>query len=168
MYFVLAGVLRVFTISATGAEASLYRVNEGESCLLAMNAIFAEIRYPAWVVVETREVRLLTVPAAIFRKLYEQEVGIRSFTLNVLSARIFDLMGSLEEMSLDSIENRLKSFLLRRADSRWEIETTHDEIASYLATAREVVSRRIKHLKAEGVIETRRGRIKILKPQALR
>lgn len=167
MYFVLAGVLRVFTTSAGGVEASLYRVKDGESCLLAMNAIFARIRYPAWVVVESREVRLLTVPAAVFRRLHEQEAEIRHFTLQVLSARVFDLMGTLEELSLHSLEDRLKSFLVRRADPRWEIETTHDEIATYLATAREVVSRRIKQLKAEGVITTQRGRIKILQPQVL-
>lgn len=167
MYFVIAGVLRVFTISAEGAEASLYRVRAGQSCLLAASALFSDMRYPAWVVAESREVRLLTTPAAVFRQLHEEEPALRNFTLNALSERVFDLMSSLEELSLDSLDRRLKSLLLRRAGANWVIEATHDELATDLATAREVVSRRLIALKKQGVIRTRRGRIQVLKPECL-
>ena len=51
--------------------------------------------------------------------------------------------------------------------ARLEIEATHEEIATYLATAREVVSRKLRSLSNAGVIRTQRGRIKLLKPQAL-
>lgn len=167
MYFVLAGALRVFSLSAAGAEASLYRVRAGESCLLAMNALFAEMRYPAWVVVESREARVLCVPGAVYKQLHETESEVRAFTLRVLAERVFDLMGALEEISLHPLDERLRSFLLRRANARWEVDATHEEIAVYLATAREVVSRKLERLAETGVVRTRRRRIEILKPHAL-
>lgn len=168
MYFVLAGALRVYSLSAGGSEASLYRVQAGESCLLAMNALFAAMRYPAWVVVESREARVLCVPGAVYKQLHETEPAVRAFTLRVLAERVFDLMSALEEISLHSLDQRLGSFLLRRADARWEVDATHEAIAGHLGTAREVVSRKLRRLGEAGIVRTRRGRIELLKPDALR
>ncbi len=85
-----------------------------------------------------------------------------------LSQRLFDLMSALEEISLRSLDDRLRRFLLRRANHRLEVEPTHAEIAEYLATAREVVSRKPGVLHRAGIIRTHRGHIALLRPQALR
>ena len=39
---------------------------------------------------------------------------------------------------------------------------THEQIARYMGSAREVVSRMIKYFVAEGIIETSRGGIKVI------
>ena len=167
MYLVVAGRLRVFTMSSGGDEASLYSVDRGESCLLATSALFAEMLYPAWVEVETKEAKIFCVPRGTFRMLYEAEPALRDFTVNILSGRVFDLMTALEERNLRSIEDRLKDFLLRRVNEHGEVETTHQQIALSLGTVREVVSRKLRRFSREGLIKTHRGRIKMLKPQAL-
>ena len=167
MYFVIAGRLRVFTISPGGEEATLYGVSPGESCLLATSALFAEMLYPAWVEVESREVKLYCVPPVVFRALFSQERGVQNFTVRMLSGRVFDLMTVVEELSLQSIEDRLKNLLSRRADFRGEVAITHEKIASAMGTAREVVSRKLKQFVQAGLIESKRGRIKLLKPEAM-
>ena len=39
---------------------------------------------------------------------------------------------------------------------------THEQIARYMGSAREVVSRMIKYFVAEGIVETSRGGLKII------
>lgn len=168
MYFVISGDLRVFILSPGGEEASLYRVGPGESCLLATSAVFAEMLYPAWVEVDSREVKLYSIPAAIFRTLFSQERVVQDFIVKVLSERVFDLMSVVEELSLQSIEDRLKNLLARRASPNGEVVMTHEKIAFAMGTAREVVSRKLKQLTEAGLIETTRGRIYLLKPAALK
>ena len=167
MYFVVAGRLRVFTISAGGEEASLYVVNPGESCLLATSALFADMLYPAWVEVVSKELKLFSIPSAVFRALFDGEKAVRDFTVNILSRRVFDLMVSLEETALFPLEDRLKNFLVRSANERREVELTHEKIAASLGTSREVVSRKLKQFSKAGFIQARRGCIEILKPAAL-
>jgi CRP/FNR family transcriptional regulator len=167
LYLVLSGRLRVYTISPAGREASLYVIEPGESCPLAMNAMLSEKLHQAWVEVGTKTAKILFIPSVVFRDLYENERAVREFALSVLSGRISSLMTVLEELSLQSVEERVKGYLLRCANNEGEIETTHQQIALALGTAREVISRKLRELVRAGSIEARRGRIKILSPHKL-
>jgi CRP/FNR family transcriptional regulator len=166
MLLIVSGRVRIYMVSEAGEEATLYTVQRGESCLLSTSALFAEMNFPASVEVETAEVRIFCIPAAAWRTLYREEPAVRDFTVNELSGRVFDLLANLEERSLRSIEDRLKGYLRRRVDQNGEVQATHEQIALSLGTAREVVSRKLSQLGRRGQIETRRGRIRVLTPQA--
>src|SRR5262245_3395749 len=71
-YLVLEGRLRVFTISPNGTEATLYFIDPGETCVLALNCLFNDLLYPAWVTAET-DTSLAVVPGQVYRKLFEIE-----------------------------------------------------------------------------------------------
>ena len=53
VFLLLNGTLRIYTANAEGREATLYMLNDGEVCLLSLNAAFSNGRYPAWVSVES-------------------------------------------------------------------------------------------------------------------
>lgn len=167
MYFVVAGRLRVFTLSPGGEEASLYVVSPGESCLLATSALFADMFFPAWAEAVSKDTKVFCIPSEVFRGLFDRERAVRDFTVNVLSRRVFDLMVSLEETALFPLEDRLKNFLIRSANERGEIELTHEKIAASLGSSREVVSRKLKQFSKARFVQLRRGCIKLLKPHAL-
>lgn len=166
MLLILSGRVRIYTISDSGEEATLYTVERGESCLLSTSALFAEMSFPAWVEVETEEVKIFCIPATEFRKLYHREPAVRDFTVTELSGRVFQLVAALEERATQSVDGRLKGYLRRCADANGEVLATHEQIALSLGTAREVVSRKLSLLGRAGQIETRRGRIRILRPKA--
>ena len=166
-YLVTAGNLRVYTIDQKGSETTLYAVAPGESCLLALNCVFSELRYPAWVSVDIAPTRLITIPSVAFRKLYSQEHTIRDFTFKVLSGRIFDLMSTLEESMTLTVDQRLASFLLRKANHQGEVSMNHQEIASHLGTAREVISRLLKQFEKQGLLKLARGSLQIISVQTL-
>ena len=167
-YLVTAGSLRVYTIDLKGNETTLYTVLPGVSCLLALNCVFSELRYPAWVSVDLVPTKLITIPSVIFKQLYSEEPAIRNFTFSVLSARIFDLMSTLEESMSLSMNQRLASFLIRTANHEGVVKMSHQDIASHLGTAREVISRLLKQFEKRGLLKLFRGSIRIISMQSLR
>ncbi|MEE9344169.1 MAG: Crp/Fnr family transcriptional regulator [Methylococcales bacterium] len=167
-YLVTAGSLRVYTIDLKGNETTLYTVLPGESCLLALNCVFSELRYPAWGSVDLVPTKLITIPSVIFKQLYSEEPAIRNFTFSVLSARIFDLMSTLEESMSLSMNQRLASFLIRTANHEGVVKMSHQDIASHLGTAREVISRLLKQFEKRGLLKLFRGSIRIISMQSLR
>jgi CRP/FNR family transcriptional regulator len=156
VYLVQSGSLRIYTISSRGKETTLYTVQPGESCLLALNCVFSEFRYPAWVSTGLPSTRILTIPSELFRSLHAKEPSVRNFTFDVLSTRLFDLMSTLDEVTSQELDERLASFLIRRANRHLEVKMSHQEIAFHLGTAREVISRLLRQFEQEGLLKIAR------------
>lgn len=76
----VSGNLRVFTLSPDGNEATLYLINPGETCVLALNCIFNDLLYPAWVEAGPAT-QVAVIPGAIYRTLFESESAIRDMTV---------------------------------------------------------------------------------------
>jgi CRP/FNR family transcriptional regulator len=163
-YVVISGQLRVFTLTPDGQEATLYLINPHETCILALNCIFNDLRYPAWVEAGSAT-RLAMIPGAVFRSLFDAEPGIRNMTVQAFSTVVFRLMTELEVLHSDKLDRRLSNFLLhpRRTADRM----TQREIASHLGTTREVVARALGQLASAGRIRTGRRQIAINDPVRL-
>ena len=165
-YFVLEGCLRVFTLLPGGKEATLYPIQPGETCVLAMNSLFNDLLYPAWVQTEL-PTTVAVVPGPIYRSLFERERAIRDLTVRTLSTLVFRLMAELDTVHSTTLEQRLAGFLLVRASGKGVVRQTQQEIAAHMGTTREVVARLTSRLAARGLIATGRGAITLLKPSAL-
>lgn len=160
-YFVVSGALRVFTLSPDGKEATLYRMDAGDTCVLALNSLFNDVLYPAWVeAVDDTVVGVL--PGDAYRALFAQESTVQDITMRALSAAVFGLMSELEVRHSYSLDQRLANFLLTRASSQGVVSGTQQEIASEIGTTREVVGRLVVQFSARGLIKSGRGRIEIL------
>ena len=168
VYLVEQGALRVFYLTPEGREGTLYWVDPGQSCILGLNCIFGEVAYPAWVESDTETTRFAKIPGRLYRDLFSTEAAVQRFTFEVMSARTFELMALLTEARSLGLEQRVASFLLKRRDGADEVRMSQETIANHIGTAREVVSRVVRMLAAEGLIETRRGVIRVLKEAELR
>ena len=165
-YVVMSGKLRVFTLSPDGNEATLYAINRHETCVLALNCIFNDLLYPAWVEASSAT-RVAVIPGAVFRVLFDTEPAVRNMTVQAFSTIVFRLMTELEELHSYKLERRLANFLLLHASSDGTVQMTQQEIASHLGTTREVVARAVGQLASGGHIRTRRGHITIDDPAGL-
>jgi len=87
-YVVLEGRLRVFTIAPNGTEATLYFVNSVEACVFAINCLFNDLLYPAWVQSESAT-NVAIIPGAVYRKLLETERSIQELTVQALSGLMY-------------------------------------------------------------------------------
>lgn len=165
-YFVASGRLRVFTLSPSGREATLYQIAPGETCVLALNCLFNDLLYPAWVQAE-EETEVMVVGGATYRKLFETEKPIQELTVKALSTIVFRLMDELEQIHSCRLDQRLAQFLLRHANASGRISMTQQEIAGHMGTTREVVARLMGDFATKAWVETERGRVTVVNPAAL-
>jgi len=157
-YLVLEGELRVYTYTTKGTEATLYRLQPGQTCILTLNCLFNDLRYPAWVE-STQPSRVAMIPGALYRRLFAEEAAVRDTTVQALSTLVFRLMDELEELHSCGLEQRLVAFLLNRSTESGALNMTQQQLANHLGTTREVVARLLQNLTQNGLVKTGRGRI---------
>lgn len=158
-YLVTRGVLRVFYIHERGRESTLYRVEPGGTCILALASTFEETPYPAWVAAGPEGADVVRIEPARLHRLVEREGPFRTFVLGALTSRIVELMRSLEDAKTSSVEARLLGYLEAHVDAGGSLAITQAALASELGTVREVVSRHLRALARRGLVRTARGKI---------
>ena len=88
------------------------------------------------------------------------EVALK--VLQVVGSRLRRLVGIIEELSFTTIRQRLISALVKLAQSEgkksargieFQLPSTHQELANQLGTVRELVSRNLMRLQAEGLLD---------------
>lgn len=157
-YLVTRGQLRVFTFTPQGNEATLYFIRPGETCVLALNCLFNDLRYPAWVESD-KDTEVAVIPGPLYRSLFERETTVQNLTVKTLSTLVFRLMDELEQIHSFNLDQRLASLLLSHASETGVVRMTQQTIASHLGTSREVIARLMQGLSTEGLVETGRGSV---------
>ena len=163
---VLSGNVRVYKVGESGREITLYRIEEGDSCILTASCILSQIRFPALAVVE-HEVRAALIPAHILRDWVNKYDVWRMYVFNLMSKRLADVIATVEEIAFRRVDARIVELLARLAEEQQPVTITHQEIAYELGSAREVVSRILKDLERAGLISLSRGVIVVKDKQAL-
>lgn len=159
-YLVTRGQLRVFTFTPQGTEATLYFIRPGETCVLALNCLFNDLLYPAWVEAGAATT-VAVIPGPLYRSLFEREAGIQDLTVKALSTLVFRLMGELEQIHSCNLDQRLANFLLTNAAADGTLRMTQQELAGHLGTTREVVARLMQGFVAQGLVATGRGAVTV-------
>ena len=173
-YVVLAGKIRIFKTSATGREQIL--AIEGPGSSVAELPVFDGGRYPASVAaVDGSE--MIFISRKDFQAFCLQHPQVALKVLAVVGSRLRRLVGIIEELSFTTVRQRLVSHLLRLASDIGQktdrgIEITlpgsHQDLAHQIGTVRELVSRNLSRLQAEGLLELDARHIIIRDPQGLR
>lgn len=160
--FVNSGNLRVYMLSDEGKEVTLYRLYENDFCMLSASCVLQSISFDVHVDAES-DCDVYIVNPNAFKELMEKNVYLENFALNVAVGRFSEVMWALQQVLFMSLDKRLAVFLydeyVRTGDP--VIHLTHEQIAKYIGSAREVVSRMLKYLSEEGIVEVARGGITI-------
>ncbi|HEY3308751.1 MAG TPA: Crp/Fnr family transcriptional regulator [Desulfuromonadaceae bacterium] len=166
-YLLVSGSIKLCRISQEGREKVLHFVQPGET--FAEAAFFGDGKYPA----EARALspgEVLYLPKQGFLELMNRNP---SFTLNLvvsLSLLLRQFARQIEELSFADVTSRLASFLVRRAVEKSttfggityiDLGVKKGELASRLGTASETISRTLRKLKEEGIIEVQGSRVVI-------
>lgn len=160
-YLVTRGRLRVFTFTPQGSEATLYFIRPGETCVLALNCLFNDLLYPAWVETDA-DTCVDIIPGPLYRSLFEREPSVQDLTVKALSTLVFRLMGELEQIHSCTLDQRLANFLLLHATEEGVVRMTQQELAAHLGTTREVIARLMQGFTALGHVATGRGMVRVI------
>ena len=167
LIFLYEGTIRVSQTSGNGRDIVLYRVDAGESCVLTTACMLAEEAYNAEGLAET-DITVVVLPKASFDRLVADEPAFRSFVFAAYSRRLIDLLRVVDDVAFGRIDVRLAERLLVLAGGDKEIAATHQQIASELGTAREVISRVLHDFQKRDLIAQSRGRIALADKSGLR
>lgn len=157
----LEGTVKVWQVSAAGREIVLYRVSGGESCIMTTACLMSQDTYAAEGVTET-PVGAVALSKAAFDMLLARSPVFRQFVFADYAHRINDLMQVVEEVAFERIDKRLAQRLIARAGQEGVVAATHQDLATELGSAREVVSRHLKELQRRGLVGQSRGQIVLL------
>lgn len=165
---VLSGQLRIYIVSEEGREVTLFRVFPNDMCVLAAVGLLDVIAFDVMVdAVEKTEV--IMIPVAAMSPIVKHHAEAEAFLYRTASAHFSDMVWTIQQILFLSIDRRIAQFLWEEIERSGSLTVamTHDEIARYIGSAREVVTKVLKYFQSEGVLTLRRGRILISDKQKL-
>ena len=170
VFLVRSGCLRVYIMSEEGKEITLYRLHKGGMCMLSASCVLQAITFDVFVdAQEDSECYIISGPA--FAAVSENNPDVKIFALETAVSRFSDVMWVMQQILFMGMDKRLAIFLLDEASKTGSdtIKLTHEQIAKYMGSAREVVTRMLKYFNTEGMISASRTEgIKLLDKKRLR
>ena len=166
---VKTGVLRAYMLSDEGKEITLYRLYPGEICMLSASCVLQTITFDVYVDAEARS-DVYIISSGAFARLIEKNIYVENFALKMATERFSEVMWAMQQILFMSFDRRLAVFLIDELskDGGDTIKLTQEQIAKYMGSAREVVSRMLKYFSTEGLVEVERGGVKILDKMRLK
>ena len=164
------GTLRLYILSEDGKEITLYRLFAGDLCILSASCVLETITFDVMVDAE-EDCDCVVVGGCAYEELANRLPEVKIFALESAVSRFSDVMWVMQQILFMSFDKRLAIFLLDEAAKEGSdtIKLTHEQIAKYMGSAREVVSRMMKYFISEGLVSSSRGEgIKILDKKRLR
>lgn len=161
--FVLEGVLKVYRTEESGKEVLLYYLEKGETCAKSIACCMDDKVESVKVVADT-DAKVWKVPNQLLDRWISNYPSFRRFTFSSYQQRFDELLTTIDSMAFTNMGERLFKYLLdaKQIKESYVIEKTHEVIARDLGTSRVVVSRLLKKLEQDGIIEQYRNRIEIL------
>jgi CRP/FNR family transcriptional regulator, cyclic AMP receptor protein len=173
LYVVAAGRVRIFKTSQSGREQIL--AIEGPGSSIAELPVFDGGPYPASVAA-VEDAQVLFVSRNDFRACCLEHPEVSLKVLQVVGMRLRRLVGIIEELSFTTLRHRLITWLLREAQAHghaedgttvFELGMSHQELAAHIGTVRELVSRNMARLQAQGLIHVQGRQITIVDREGL-
>jgi len=159
LYVVASGHVRIYKSSAAGREQILTIDGPGSS--IAEVPVFDGGDYPASCAA-VGDASLLFISKQGFQALCLAHPQVSLKVLRVIGARLRRLVGVIEELSFTTVRQRLIALIVRLAETtgtpskdglRFELTRSHQDLAAELGTVRELVSRNLSRLQAEGFLD---------------
>lgn len=168
LFAVVTGKVRVFRASLSGKEQVLHVFTGGEA--FAEVPVFEGKTYPASAQA-LEDSLLVSIPRQGFVELLRRDPELALGVMALLSARLRAFVSQIAQLSLKEVPERLAGYLLLLRSAQGRDELTLDlpkgQIASYLGTIPETLSRAIKKLTEQGLIEVLGSRVRVLDPKGL-
>ena len=160
---VKSGRVRIFIASQNGGEITLYRLTDGESCILSAACMMKNISFTITMELE-EDTEFVIIPKSIFKQISDNNIKVKDYVLEAVSQKLSDIMWIFSQFVFSNMATRLAEKLLEHSEltNSNTLSITHDILAKDLGTAREVVTRLLKQFQINGLVELSRGKIQLL------
>jgi CRP/FNR family transcriptional regulator len=160
---VIKGSIKVIRTEEDGREILLYYIKAGESCIMSfMGTLHNETSKVKAEVEEDAEILFLPVDkVSLFIKEYPQWL---EYIFRLYHMRFEELLDIVNAIAFKKVDERLLSLLKKKEEltKSKTLNTTHEQLANELGTARVVVSRLLKQLEEDGILQLGRNKIVLM------
>jgi CRP-like cAMP-binding protein len=170
-FVVVSGQVKLSKISMEGKEQTLYLLGPGEP--FGLCTAFATHDFPAEALA-LKKSDILTIPGPAVEEIVMKEPELLLNILKVLSRRLKESMSLIESLSLKEIPQRLASFIIltqvredKGKGGSIELPISQRELSKILGSTPEALSRALRKMQNDGILEVQGRMISILNYNAL-
>ena len=163
------GQMRTYLLSENGRDVTLYRLFSDDVCVLSASCVLDAITFDVFIDAE-EDTEIFLINSSVFHQLADENIYVKCFGYELATTRFSEVMWAMQQILFMGVDRRLAIFLLDESakSGTEEIHLTNEQIARYMGSAREVVTRMLKYLTGEGAVELSRGGIRIRSKEKLR
>lgn len=163
MPLVTKGAIKVLREDDNGDELFLYFLYPGQSCAMTVQCCMANSPSRVRAIAE-EDTECIAVPVTKIDDWMKRHDSWKNFVLTTYSERFNELLNTIDSVVFQRLDQRLLEYLNEKtkAAGRRDLKITHQEVAYDLYSSREVISRLLKQLEKQGVIELGRNRISLM------
>lgn len=160
----LKGILKITRVEDSGKELLLYYVHANESCAMTFTCCMQQYPSEIRAVAET-DVEFLAIPIAVMDQWLSRFPTWKSFVMRTIRSRFDELLNAIDQLAFQKLDERLVHYLKEksRATGSLLINISHEEIATEMASSREVISRLLKKLENDKKVLLYRNQIRLLR-----
>ena len=169
MLFVMQGEMRAYLLSEEGREVTLFRIYPNDLCVLSASCVISQISFDTQMSAQ-KDTEALIIPPNIVLFLKEKNISVRCFLYELATKRFSDVMWAMQQILFKRLDQRLALFLMQESQRLGTdtIHMTHEQIAQQISSAREAVARMLKQFSEDGLVELKRGAIRLLDQKGLK
>jgi CRP-like cAMP-binding protein len=172
-FMLLDGYVRVVRVTPTGEQVTALHIPAGQ--LLGIARAIGRETYPATAMTAS-EVIVLSWPSGLWDGFVSNYAGFATETYKTVGDRMGEIHNRVVEMATQQVEQRVANALLRlinqtgrKVSDGIEIDfpITRQDLSELTATTLHTASRLLSAWEKQGVVQSKRKRIKVLDPHAL-
>ncbi len=162
-FYVESGEIRVYKMDENGREVEVVRLGPGD--FLGEAIVFVSSEFPFFAQAVKDSKILFFDKTTILREM-ETEPSVAKFFVNLLASKCVVLSRRVESLGLHTVRQRLIQYLLSNCSGDQqciiELKVKKSELAKILGTISETLSRNLKLMQEEGLIEVEGSRIRVV------
>ena len=168
LIIVRSGELRVYMLSEDGREITLYRLFENDVCVLSASCVIESITFDVFIDAE-EDSEIIIVNSGALNEIVSDNIYAECFMLKKATERFSEVMWVMQQILFFKADRRVAIFLINEMNKTKSamLNITHDKIARYIGSAREVVSRILKYFEREKIVKIHRGGLEVIDKTAL-
>lgn len=167
-YSVVSGKIKIYRESLSGKEQIIHIFDAGE--IFGEVPVFQGSSYPASAITLAKST-LLYFSREQFERIIREDPELAMSMLALLSGRLRQMVNHVAALSLAEVPGRLASYLLLLKSTQktnvLELDLPKGQIAAYLGTIQETLSRVFKKMSEQGLIKVDRKTVEIVDTPSL-
>jgi CRP-like cAMP-binding protein len=172
-FMLLDGYVRVVRVTPTGEQVTALHIPAGQ--LLGIAKAIGRETYPATAITATESI-VLSWPTRLWDEFVADYDGFATETYKTVGDRLGEIHNRVIEMATQQVEQRVANALLRLINQTGrkvldgieiDFPITRQDLSELTATTLHTASRLLSAWEKQGLVQSKRKRIKVLDPHAL-